>query len=191
MTQYFSKGEDTYDDTDATAAVDRVRDAHIALSTLWPASFTYEVLGDVDVLQDTNGEVVDQVAATPRTGAGTSAYPLGPLPVGVLLKSRTNTFIGGRRLVGRTFFVPINNQSDTTATPGAGLKAAVVSFGTALLDAGLGLLVPTVWSRPRQATAVGPHRPAGLARSFRAGSSDAVVSYSCSDKYVVLTSRRD
>lgn len=191
MTNYFGRSAGAADAAAAQVAVDRVRDALATSPTLWPTTMTWSISGDVDVIEDSTGEIQDQLAATPRTGAGTSTFALGPLPVGVLLKSRTDAYVDGRRLTGRTYFVPINSGSSTTASPNAGLMTAVTAIGTALLNAGLTNVEPYVWSRPREATEVGPGRPAGPARAARAGSSAEAVSFSCSPKYVVLTSRRD
>lgn len=191
MTHYFADSTGPVNDVSAQLAVDRVRDAMLTTPNLWPTSFAWVVGGDVDVLEDTTGEVTDELAATQRTGAGASTNTYGPLPVGLLLKSRTNAFVSGRRLVGRTYFVPIQAALTAAASVSGGLQGDVTAIGDALLDAGTTTVFPVVWNRPRPATAVGPHRPAGPARAERSGSSAPVVSYSCSSKYVVLTSRRD
>jgi hypothetical protein len=194
MTHYFSNGtgvDFSPSEADAQVAVDRVRDMMLTSPTIWPTSFTWGVSGEVDVLLDTTGEVQDQLGVTARSGAGTNTFPLGPLPVGLLLVASTNAFVSGRRLRGRTYFVPVNAGSVTTAAPTAGTKEAVVACGNALLAEGTTGIFPVVWSRPRPATAVGPHRPAGPARAARVGSSARAVSYSTPSKFVVLTSRRD
>lgn len=191
MTNYLGKGEVEINGSDAQVAVDRVRDALQASPNIWPTTFAWSVAGEVDVLDDATGEVTTQMAATPRNGAGSGTGGLGPLPVGLLLKARTDSFVSGRRLIGRTYFVPVQATLTTTAVPSTGTRDAVVLVGTAMLNAGLTQVLPYVWSRPRPATAVGPGRPAGPAREARVGSSAPVVSYSCPPNYVVLTSRRD
>lgn len=191
MTHYFDREGTTLDDESAQLGVDRVRDAILSAQNLWTTSTTLTVQGDVDVLDDATGEVTNQLGATPRSLAGTTAGALGPLPVGLLLKASTNAFVSGRRLIGRTYFVPVNAFLTAAASVPSGTQGTVTAFGTALMNAGLTQVHPRVWSRPRPATDVGPGRPAGPARSARAGSSAVAVAYSCSSKYVVLTSRRD
>lgn len=191
MTHYLGNDGGEYNDADAQVAVDRVMNALIAIEHLWPAGFFWQVTSDVDVLKDTDGEVLQQLAATARNGAGVAGGGLGPLPVGVLLKSTTNAFVSGRRLTGRTYFVPIAAESTNFAVPSAATRAVVDTFGTAMLDSGLTLVSPFCWSRPRPATAVGPGRPAGPARLARIGSSARITGYTTSGKYAVLTSRRD
>lgn len=191
MTQYFGNELGDYNEADAQVAVNRVRDAMLTSPNLWPTAFQWEVSGDVDIIQEADGEVVDALGVDLASGAGTSTNEFGPLPVGVLLRSRTDTFVDGRRLVGRTYFVPVQNEIVNVPAPDSGTRTAVAAIGDALNDAGLTLLFPYVWSRPRPATAVGPGRPAGPARSARAGSSARATQFSCSPKFVVLTSRRD
>lgn len=191
MTQYFGNELRSYNDADAQVAVDRVRDALNTLPVLWPTSFSWLIQGGVDVLNDETGEVTSHHGVTDRTGVGTHTGGLGPLPVGVLLRSLTSTYIGGHRLSGRTFLAPVASQYTSTPTVQADITAGVIGIGDALLAAGLTLIFPYVWSRPRPATAVGPHRPAGAARSPRAGSSARVTSYTSPPEFVVLRSRRD
>lgn len=191
MTQYFGNDTGSYNDADAQVAVDRVRDAMITAPALWPPSFTWTIQGDVDVLADTTGVVSSHHGVTSRTGLGTNTGSLGPLPVGILLQSHTGAYVGGHRLIGRTYFVPIAaGATDGPVVPDA-WRGSVLDTGNALLAAGLTFVVPYVWSRPRPATAVGPHRPAGAARAARVGSSAKVTSYSVPAKWAILTSRRD
>jgi hypothetical protein len=191
MTHYFQRGGAEPTNTDAQNAANRVRDMLLTAPNLFPTNFQWTVQGNVDVLDDSNGEVSTTLVADPTTGAGTNTSGLGPLAIGLLLKNSTDTFIQGRRLVGRTYLVPIARNLIDGSLPSSATRAAVVTLGDALRANGTTFVAPFVWSRPRPATAVGPHRPAGAARAFRAGSSAAMVSSSCPAEWVVLRSRRD
>jgi hypothetical protein len=191
MTNYFRTPSETYADSDAQLGVDRVRDALAAGTGLFPPALTFRVLGDVDVLDDVNGDNVNHLVATERTFNGTGPGGLGPLAVGLLMRLKTDAYVDGRRLVGRTYFVPIAGSLTTAPVVPSSMTDALKAIGDALMDTGVATLVPVIWSRPRPATAVGPHRPAGRARDFRAGSSAEVSSASGSTQYVVMTSRRD
>lgn len=191
MTHYFKQSDNIFSTASAQLSIDRVRDSIIAAQNIWTTGTTFTISGDVDVLEDSDGETQLTLAATQRTLNGTTGQPLGPLAIGLLLKAKTDVFVSGHRLKGRTYFVPVNNALTTSATVPSGTQGTVTAFGTAMLNAGTTDVHPVVWSRPRPATAVGPGRPAGPAREARAGSSAEVTSYSCSPKFVVLTSRRD
>lgn len=191
MTNYFGNELGDYNDADAQVAVDRVRDSLIAAQAIFTTGQSWVISGEVDKLSDVTGEVSAQYGVTARTGTGTTSIPIGPLPLGLLVRLKTDAFVSGRRLVGRQFFVPIQSFETAYAQPRSNAKVITDAYGTALQDEGLTLLFPYVWSRPRPATAVGPGRPAGPAREFRAGSSAPVTSTSTSPNWVVLTSRRD
>lgn len=191
MTQYFGNDAGDYNDADAQVAVNRVRDGLATSPTLFPPSFGWTVTGEVDVIDDVSGEVQSQLAADEAVDVGTCGTGVGPLPVGLLLKARSDSFVSGHRLVGRTYLVPVCRTVLDGGSPNSGTMAAVKAIGDAFLTPGLTLIFPYVWSRPRPATAVGPHRPAGPARAARDGSSARVTSYACSPKFVILTSRRD
>lgn len=191
MTNYFNHSSNSPNSEAAQNAVNRVRDGLLASPNLWPTTFSWLVQGDVDIIEDTTGNVDNSYGVTQATGAGTSTNGLGPLPVGLLLRARTNTFVSGRRLMGRTFLVPVQSALTAAPVPSSGTRDAVVLMGTELSDAGATGVDPVVWSRPRPATEVGPGRPAGPARAARDGSHAEVVSWDCPAQYVVLTSRRD
>lgn len=191
MTHYFGTDDTAYSEIEAQLAIDRVRDAFSISLQLFPPQLAFQVLSQVDVIRPSDGEVQDSLTGTERNFVGTNASGLGPLAIGLLLKLRTNTFIQGHRLVGRTFLVPIAGNLTTAPVVPTSMTDAVVAIGNALNDSGINAIDNYVWSRPRPATAVGPGRPAGPARLARAGSRAKVTSYGSSTKYVVMTSRRD
>jgi len=173
----------------AVLAVERVRSAFAAGAALWPQPWTVQVQGSVDVIEDSTGELVDQLTvATPAIVGGSSAGGFGPTATGVLLRLNTAGIAGGRRLKGRAFLSPVINHADADGTPSAADLVAAQSFGTALDAQGATGTSLRVWSRPRPARAATADLPAQAAR---AGSSSDVTGTTAADKYAVLRSRRD
>lgn len=178
MTQYFSPAVAGFNEALAQLAVDRVRDAMQAGASLWPSSFTWSIDGTVDELDEADGQLLDSLTVTPRSGAGSEAGGAwGPTPVGVCVTWKTADVKAGNRVSGRTFLVPIcsvNFQADGSPAPEASTKAA--AFAAAMNDAGATDLVHVVWARPRTGVV---------------GTKHGITGYSIRDKYAVLTSRRD
>ena len=192
MTHYFRKTDPGLASTDAQLAVDRVRDAFVARHSNLPVAFRWTTSGQVDTLDDATGQVNFSWTATPSTGtgvSGTSGY--GPIASGVLIKWQTNAFVSGRRVVGKTFLVPVgNNNADLDGTLTAGALVEWNAWAAAMLNEGATGLHLVCWSRPRLARAVGPGgKPKAL--TARAGSSYVITSGAANDKMCVLTSRRD
>jgi len=192
MTNYFRLTGPGFVVGDAQNAVDRIKDAFTAHHANLPVAFRWTTSGQVDQLKDTNGEVVFSWTATPSTGTGTSSVSgYAPIASGVLIKWQTGAFVGGRRVVGKTFLVPTgNNTTDTDGTLTTGAAAEWNGWAASMLSEGLTGLHMVVWSRPRAARAAGPGgHPAAL--SARDGSSYPITSGAANDKLCVLTSRRD
>lgn len=171
----------------ALLCVNRVRDAWAVGKGIYPTSWSMAISPVVDVLQDTDGELVDSFSVTaPATIVGTSGSGYLPPSTCVLLQLRTLTFADGRKILGRTFMGPVSATIDADGSPNAAALAVGVNTGAALLDigvtAGPGL---RVWRRPRAARTL----PTPL--SARDGSSALVTSITVPDKYAVLRSRRD
>lgn len=130
-----------------------------------------------DELDVGTGDQVGRISVTPSpdivgTGSGNWAAP-----VGACITWSTNTFIGGRRLRGRTFFVPL---AGSTAFQNDGTLATIfLSTVNAAIPIFInGASEPVVWHRP---TAPGASD----------GASSPIVAGSISDKAAVLRSRRD
>jgi hypothetical protein len=147
--------------------------------------------GEVDEIDQANGEVQHRYAGVSRANVGANVNSVGPLAVGVLVRFHTETFVQGRRLIGKSYFVPIDAEFTNTGAPAASVITRFQAIGDAAFSSGLTGIFPYVWSRPRPATAIGPGRPAGPARAARVGSAAQATSCSVSPKFAVLRSRRD
>lgn len=134
--------------------------------TVTPDSF-------VDILSASTGELSDSqgvTASAPIVGSNSNTYAA---PSGACITWTTAGFIGGHRVRGRTFFVPISSSLyDTNGT----LKD---SYRTTLLTAAntyrIGSWAPCVWHRPIDKVG---------------GQAWAVSAASVRDRISLLTSRR-
>lgn len=178
MTQYFSPAVAGFNEAIAQLAVDRVRDALLAGAELWPSSFSFQVEGTVDELDEATGQLVDSLTVTSRTVAGTgTGSNMGPAPAGAVVVWKTGEIKAGKRVQGRTFLVPLLSTAyQQDGTLNANILTSAGEFAAAMNDAGATDLVHVVWSRPRP----------GLA-----GSKHGITGYSVADKVAVLRSRRD
>lgn len=145
-----------------------------SLAAVMAGYVSIKVPNVADVLDETTGELLNTTVQGTEgnyTGGGTGAYAGG---VGGAITWETAGVVAGRRVRGRTFVVPLaQNSYDTDGT----LSAAVV---TALSNAAQGLITDAgselvVWSRPRTALA---------------GSVHPVVARSVSDRVAWLQSRK-
>jgi hypothetical protein len=111
-----------------------------ALSFVFPSS--------VDQFDETDGQLTGTLGLTPLTTL-TSAAAAGPYAgsAGALVRWVTGSFVGGRRVQGRTYLVPLRNSAfandgslDSTAlsTIQTAAAAMVTAFGADL----------KVWHRP-------------------------------------------
>lgn len=141
-----------------------------------PGDVTWRFETDIPVISDVDGEAQDflvlpaQPTFTQPGGSGTYAAPTG-----AVVTWNTGTTIGGRRLRGRTYLVPM--VSSTFEGDGT-LSASAI---TTLADAAAHLYSTNtaqhlVWSRPAPG---------------RAGTSWPIQSHSVADKAAILRSRRD
>ena len=81
----------------------------------------------VDTIDPITGEITTQEAVTPGA-AGGLATDLCPLMTQGLLRYRTNVFVGGRRLQGRTFLpTPPESANQSNGTPSAAYTADVLA----------------------------------------------------------------
>ncbi len=64
---------------------------------------TWDIPGEVEVIDDSTGNIIAVENATPQSGTGgLSAQPLPPATQG-LIRWRTGQFVGGREIRGKTF----------------------------------------------------------------------------------------
>jgi len=93
----------------AQAASDAVRAFWEGVANQMATGWTYSIEADVQVLDDSTGDLQSVVSTTPLTqsvGAGSGGYAGG---VGAVTKWVTNAVHGSRRMIGRTFIVPIGS----------------------------------------------------------------------------------
>ena len=113
-TFYFTSG--SYDAAGALSVVGHVRSVWAAtIANLFPSGDTYQVLGDVDVVDPANGNVTDTFSvAPPAVVPGSAVNTLAPIVAAALLQETTGLFLSGRRLRGRAFFSPISSPGPGT-----------------------------------------------------------------------------
>lgn len=161
----------------ATEAVARVRAFLNGLAADMPPGTTptYNLL--LDEIEETTGQIVNQVTATaPAAITFTGSSDLLPPQTQGLVRLQTASFIAGRRLQGR-IFIPLQKETnnDTDGKPTAAylvrLNNAAALLGTTVVTA----MNQRVWSRPQPG---------------RAGLSAPVVARSAATQWAVLKSRR-
>lgn len=185
---YFSSALAPIDNTSATLACNRVRDAFTAARNLFPGAWSVTISPDVPTINPANGTLTGSLSGATSTvtgnaGAG-SVY--GPAPVGLQVRYSTPDVVNGKHVSGRTFLVPVASvTNEGNGTPTAAAVTLAAAFGTSMLDAGTTDIDFGVWSRPVDAAHAKPSSPA------RAGSFHGATGSSVKDQYVVLRSRRD
>lgn len=91
----------------ATAAVERVRNFFGGLAQLLPDDVTITPDSNVDLLEDSTGELLDSFTSTSGgaiQGTDTGGYQAAG---GACITWRTGGIRNGRRIIGRTFLVPM------------------------------------------------------------------------------------
>lgn len=119
----------------ATAAVARTKTFFEAIRSTLPNSVSIQVESEVEVIEDTTGQLTNTFAATPVTvtvGSGGTDFAG---PIGAVINWRTTAVRNGRRVRGRTFLVPLRGLSfDATGALGATSRTTLVNAATALAD---------------------------------------------------------
>lgn len=113
----------------AQGAADRASSFASQIRSLVPSIVTMAVENDVDVLEDTTGELVTSFGVTGAlsfTGSGAGAFSA---PVGAVVNWRTGGVRNGRRVRGRSFIVPL--AAGAFGTDGQLLPASVTTLQTA------------------------------------------------------------
>lgn len=175
-TFYFDPGVAAIDAAMATGVTGRVRAYFDALKSYTLPAIGWQVDPVVGILDPATGNLTGEVAAgsAPSIVVGTGTGAVGPAFVAVVGKLRTNSFFGGKRIQGRTFYSPLGSAYTDSTAPEGGLQAAQAAGLAAVLAAAGGPDL-VVW-----------HRPTGGSGGFMAG----VVTVSSSSTYGVLKSRR-
>jgi hypothetical protein len=169
----------------AQAASDRVRGAWDVVKTILAPSFVATPQAAVDVLSDTDGQLIQSFGITPLAAVvGTAATAQGPGATQAGLILNTSTVADRRRLRGRLFVGPLPTGFTASVTPPAAVLTAIQAMGTALVTVSPPAAVAPlkVWHRPIIAS---------TGDVVRLGSSAFVTSSSPAAKYFVLRSRRD
>lgn len=171
---------DNPDNAQAVAALARISTFANAIKGFVPSQITLTPVGDVEVIEDTTGELVNVLSGgTPAGIVGTVASTNGfASAVGMNITWRTAGIRNGRRVRGRTFLVPLTMGTFiNTGQPGAGamtdISAAAAGLANASGSPDLG-----VYCRPSSKGATD-------------GSWHAVTNYSVPALASVLRSRRD
>lgn len=187
-TFYFRDGDGVVvpDVAAANICIARVRAAFDLAKAMYPTQWSVVVSGQVDVLDDTTGALLQELngtAGAPVVGTLTDGF--SPLVSMVLLRIRTDTITDGKRIQGRAFLGPVGRVTDADGSPQSGAMDVALAMGNHLLTEGTTTSNLVVWRRPREAAA-GP--PVVTARP---GSSALATAVSVPDKYAALRSRRD
>lgn len=178
--------------TDATQAkIDAIRTFFNAIAGMIPSGLTIQVPSSGDEIDLGTGEIVNawSVGTTPTvvTGSGAGAYAGN---AGMVVHWLTSIVVGGRRIRGRTFIVPvISTQFETNGSP---TSAAISTLYTAANNMSIALgnsLV--VFSRPVKAhTKYNPKTGTPTAVAAHGGTSASVSSVRVPDLAISLRSRR-
>jgi hypothetical protein len=145
-----------------------------AIKAIFPTVVTWDIPASGDTLDEASGLItgawIGGTAATiPATG-GAVAYAGG---TGLYCRWQTSGIVGGRRVRGRTFLVPIvSSLFDTQGTIAAATISTVNTAATILV--GTGKL--SIWHRPPPGTT--------------SGSAHAIVGVTVPDKVTSLRTRR-
>lgn len=152
-----------------------------------PAGMKFSIENTGDIFESTTGEVSGvwtTALITPQVSTNANVYAAG---VGYIVHWKSDTYLSGRLLRGRSFLVPcVGAVFSADGTLVDGDQAVIQTAATALVTAGVGNFA--VWQRPRKAKAADGSRPAVTAR---VGGHANVVAATVPDKAVFLTSRRD
>lgn len=133
---------------DATGAVERVRNFFGSLAALFPDDVTITPDTNVDVLEDTTGELVDSLSSTSGgevKGTDTGGYQAAG---GAVISWRTSGIRAGRRVRGRTFLVPLaGSLFNTTGNLIPSIQQTIQTSANALLNP-TGTPDLGIWARP-------------------------------------------
>lgn len=151
----------------AQGAVSAIHAFFNTIRTLIPSGITITDPLEVRVL-DAGGTLVQVIPVNPQSpvlGSGTGAWQNG---AGGMIRWSTASVVGGRRLLGRTYIVPMRSTAFTAGNMDPAASATLSVAGTDLISAMAGVSAPLqVWSRKNAVVApviaaTVPARPSGL-----------------------------
>lgn len=183
-----ASGSDAATVAEAQAACARVRTFADGLKTMLPYNLTLKVENDVEVIEDSTGELVDILnGGNPLEVLGTAPQATTyAAPVGAVINWRTGLVRNGRRIRGRTFLVPLAGtayQNDGTLSTGT-IQALQTAADALVNSAGTPDL--GVYARPTRVT-----DPNGTVSTASDGMWAAATTATIPDLAAVLRSRRD
>lgn len=146
-----------------------------------PTTVTTTVPSTGDLIDEVTGDITG--AWSDGTDAVTTGLTTGtyPAPSGLVVNWLTDTVIAGRRVRGKTFFVPLGgSRYDTNGSIDGATVSAFQSRATTLLAASPGQML--LWHRPTLAGS-----PSGVTP----GEGVPVTGFRVPDLAAVLRSRRD
>jgi hypothetical protein len=159
-------------------AVSKVEALVTNMQTRLPASVTVQTDATIEVIEDSDGKLqgfMNATVAAAKVGTGTGNYSAAS---GAVFNWYTGTVRNGRRIRGRSFFVPLAGSAlGTDGTIDTTQLAAMRSF------------VPSVHAASGASRLVVWGRPSGIGATD--GVSAEVITSTVPDKVAVLTSRRD
>jgi hypothetical protein len=163
----------------AQAACDEVRNffrtAYGSTGAFLPTGITVAFPSNIDVVEPGTGALITSVGVTPLgnlVGSDSGTYAA---PAGACVTWRTSGFVGGHRVRGRTFLVPVGQAGlQNDGTPATTFINNALSAANALIASAPELLV---WHRPESLAAGG-------------GEVFPVLAAAVNDKAAMLTSRR-
>lgn len=177
-TVYWAGATSTASAPDASDAVARVRAMFLAMAALFPTTWSVQVQGDVEVLEETTGALQGGFSVTnPLPVVGTGGATQSATAAMALIRLRTAQVVGRRLLRGRWYLGPV--ASGIVASNGqiaSGNRTIGDNAANGLLTGGATASTPQVW-----------HRPVGGAN----GAAYDIVSCSTWNELAVLRSRRD
>lgn len=150
VTVLHGRPSDLISDQDAAQELtERARGLFDALKALFPPSITFSFPAEVTEFNTSTGVLEDVFVTTPQANITATGTGNWTAPAGGRVEWRTEAIVAGRRLRGRTFFVPFTIGSyDGTGTLASATvtllqTAAAAYFSDAVFDQ----VDPCIWSR--------------------------------------------
>lgn len=184
LTVYWRPGTTGGSAADASDVVARVRACLNSAKVAIHNSGSWLVSGQVDVLEDTTGELTGSFGvAGPALVTGTVAGEVYAASSQLLIQAQTGAVLRGRKVQGRTNIGPLGESSVSAGQPDGVITPNVVAAFVAMLTGGATASFPVVWSRPVK----DPTTHAILVN----GTSFPITGYTSAAYLAVLRSRRD
>ena len=168
----------TPDATDAQDVYDRVHGFFNAIKAIFENDTSWSVDSEVSEIDPATGDLINSfTVGTPASSVvGTGTDGLAGTATMAVLAYSTNTFVSGRRVLGRAFLGPLNKGAIVNGQFAAGAQAIVDGAAPDLSDTAGGSSVQAVWHRPKGAV------PGSLA---------PITGWVTRSKVGILRSRRD